>query len=662
MILGVVLHWAVSPAPSASDDTPAAAGASAPAVMWTCSMHPEISLPNPGLCPKCQMKLIPQRTIESGPREFATSEEALALMDIQTAPVQRKFVETVVRMVGKVDYDETRLAYITAWVPGRLDRLFVDYTGVEVRKGDHMVELFSPELLSAQEELLQAVKATVSLADSDVEIVRERTEATVQIARDRLQLWGLSNEQVAEIERRGTAADRITINAPTGGIVIHRNAQQGMYVKTGTRIYTIADLSKLWVNLEAFESDLMWLRYGQQVEFTSLAAPGEPITGTIAFISPVLNEQTRTVTVRVNVDNSSGVLKPGMFVKAAVRAGVGAAGRVMDKSLAGKWICPMHPSVIADEPGQCPICEMALVTTESLGYVSADAAQSERPLVVPETAVLKTGARAVVYVRRDPSLLTMDQVADWANLIATIRPGHAMQPTPAAEGGFLNTTCPIMGTPLDLANVPAELTRSFQGGKVAFCCAGCPQAWDELSHAEKRAKVAGPAAEDSPIQALRRLLGQPLLAALTAAPSGADPPHTLHRRFVDAVNGILRGRDLYDPERWTSVQLPDEANELLDAGFDRLEPMKRTRLNRLLLEALLPNAITKAKNRPVFQGRQIVLGPRAGNYYIVHSGLAEGERVVTRGNFKIDSALQIMAKPSMMSPEGHGGSGGHQHD
>ena len=433
--------------------------------IWTCSMHPQIQLPKPGKCPICSMALIPLESgtdDEAGPRELSVSERSAKLMDIETVPVERRFVTADVRMVGKVDYDETRVSYISARVPGRLDRLFVDYTGVPVKKGDHMVYLYSPELLSAQEELLQALNAVKALAKSDVSIVQETTEATVVAVREKLRLWGLTPEQIEELERRGKADDHITIYAPAGGIVVHKNAKEGMYVDTGTRIYTIADLSRVWVNLDAYESDLAWVRYGQRVQFTTESYPGEIFTGSISFIHPVLNEATRTVKVRLNVPNGQGRLKPGMFVRAVAQAEIATGGRVMDAALAGKWISPMHPEIVKDGPGDCDVCGMPLVRAESLGYVGTKPTTEDKPLVIPASAPLLTGKRAIVYV-----------------------------------------------------------------------------------------KVPG-------------------------------------------------------------------------------------------------------KDKPTFEGREIVLGPRAGDYYLVKHGLAVGERVVTRGNFKLDAELQIQAKPSMMTPAGEG--------
>jgi len=401
--LGFVLQWGLAPATpegaaKGGTGTPPAAAA---AKVWSCPMHPQVRQDEPGTCPICGM---PLALLKSGagksgdPRRITFSENAKALMRVRTVAVERRPVTADVRMVGKIDYDETRLAYITSWMPGRLDRLFVDYTGIPVRKGDHMVEIYSPDLLAAQEEFLQTRKAREALQDSDPPLVRDSVEATFHATREKLRLLGLTAEQLDQLVRRGKASDRLTIYAPAGGIVIDKAAQQGMYVQTGTRIYTIADLSKVWVRLDAYESDLAWLRYGQKVEFTTESLPGRTFRGMISFIDPVLTERTRTVRIRVNAANSDGALKPGMFVRAVVRSQIAAGGKVMEADLAGKWISPMHPEIIKDGPGKCDVCGMPLVRAESLGYVGPGAGKQEAPLVIPVSAALRTGKRAIVYV------------------------------------------------------------------------------------------------------------------------------------------------------------------------------------------------------------------------------------------------------------------------
>lgn len=438
---------------------------------WTCSMHPQIRQPNSGQCPICAMDLIPV-TSESGDSDtpgpnLTLSETARKLAGVRVSPALRMFVTAEVRMVGKIDFDETRLAYISTRVPGRIDRLFVDYTGTRVKKGDHLVSLYSPELITAQKELLASKESLEETKNSRIDVLRDSTARMVELSREKLRLWGLTPEQIKEIETLENPMEHLTIYSPLGGIVIHKNATEGMYVDTGTRIYTIADLTHLWVRLDAYESDLPFLRYGQDVEFETEAYPGKKFTGKISFIDPMLDEKTHTVKVRVNLPNPDGKLKPGLFVRGKVHARIADGGKVVAPDLAGKWISPMHPEIIKNEPGLCDICGMPLVRTETLGYVGEEDIAATPPLVIPATAPLITGKRAVVYVQK-----------------------------PGEEGKY--------------------------------------------------------------------------------------------------------------------------------------------------------------------EGREIVLGHRTGSYYIVRAGLEEGELVVTNGNFKIDSAIQILGKPSMMSAKGDPPPAGHE--
>lgn len=470
--------------------------------IWTCSMHPQIQQPKPGKCPLCGMDLIPIGGVESktaGTIEFAP--EAIKLMQIQTSIVQRKQVSAQIKLIGKLDYDQTRVKSITSWTSGRIDRLFVDYIGMPVRKGDHMVELYSPELITAQTELLEAYNSVQTVGQSASDLIRRSVEGTLKAAREKLRLLGVTEEQIKQIESSGTTLDHLTINAPLGGIVIEKMANQGMYVETGMPIYTIADLSKIWLLLEAYESDLNWIRFGQKIEFAVESLAGKTFTGVVSFISPTLNPMTRTVAIRALVNNPNGVLKPGMFVRGQIDAQLTADGKVMDASLSGKYLCPMHGEIIKDTAGTCDICGMALVKAEDLGYKTT--ASAELPLVIPATAPLITGRKldkAIVYIKAGDELhpsfigreVTLGPKADEYYIVEsglmegeTIVTNGAFKIDSAAQIQAMpsmmtrdadkpavapneQTICPVMGGAVD-----KEIFTDYKGKRVYFCCPGC---------------------------------------------------------------------------------------------------------------------------------------------------------------------------------------------
>lgn len=366
--------------------------------LWTCSMHPQIKLPKPGLCPICNMDLIPldNKRTSSHPRELILSESDMKLAEIQTTPLVRKFVEVSLRLPGKVQIDETKVKSITSWFPYRIDRLFVDYTGILVREGDHLAEIYSPDLLTAQEELLEAWRR-VQTNENESDFLKASNHRALDSAKEKLRLFGLLPGQIQEIIDLGITRDHIVINAPLGGTVIHKGVRAGEYVQTGTKIFTIADLRYLWVVFDAYEKDLPWIRYGQKVQFHAEAYPGETFEGTVTFIDPLLDKDSRTAKIRIHVENPEHKLKPEMFVRGTIFSERAQSGKVMEPDLELTWMCPMHPEVISKEKGQCPVCEMDLAKASELGYKRID--PSIPPVVVPETAVLRTGKRSLVYVR-----------------------------------------------------------------------------------------------------------------------------------------------------------------------------------------------------------------------------------------------------------------------
>ncbi len=366
---------------------------------YTCSMHPSVRLSDPDAkCPICFMDLIPVGAGDGGEGPTLTlTTQAVAASRIETAKAARFFPAAEVRLYGKLAYDETFVARLTAYFPARIDRLFVNYAGVPVTRGDHVAEVYSPELLAALEELRQARQAADGSGASS-EIVRQVTLETLAAAREKLRLFGISDEQTLAVEDGSFTNDRVTIYAPIGGIVTNLAVREGDYVTTGQPIATVADLSRLWLDLEAYESQLPLLRWGQAVEFTVESHPGDRFTGRVSFIEPIIDEATRTAAVRVAVDNTDRRLKPGMFASAVVRPRVGADGAVLGDELAGRWVCPMHPTIVKDAQEGCDACGMDLVPAESLGVVG-DPRSAQPPLVIPRTAVLFTGARSVVYVQ-----------------------------------------------------------------------------------------------------------------------------------------------------------------------------------------------------------------------------------------------------------------------
>ena len=367
------------------------------AEVWTCSMHPQIRQPNPGLCPICNMDLIELLADPSdgGFREISISNQAAALLDIRVSPVLRAPAQVNVKLFGKIDYDERTIVTTTARMSGRLDRLYADFTGATVSKGDAIAEIYSPELYVAQQELIQA---TQSVNTSSSPAVQNLHLNLLAAAREKLHLLELTEQQIDAIEKQRKPSNQITLTAQQDGIIVKLNAKEGQYVKTGDPLFGIAKLSSVWLKMEAYESDLPWLRYAQKVSFTVEAIPGKTFYGRIAFIDPQLDPKRRIVKVRVNVDNKELLLKPGMFANASAKANVALHGRVLSAELAGKWISPMHPEIIKDGPGECDICGMALVPAEELGFTPS-VQTKENPILVPASAVLRTGKRAIVYIR-----------------------------------------------------------------------------------------------------------------------------------------------------------------------------------------------------------------------------------------------------------------------
>ena len=280
---------------------------------WTCSMHPQIRQDEPGDCPLCGMDLIPAESAsgaDHGPLVYEMTPEAVALANVHTSVVNLASAEKEVELTGKIRFNEQKLASATSNFPGRVEQLHVNFTGQQVNRGDVLATIYSPELLTAQQELLQAVR------------MKETFPALYRSAREKLRLWRLTDSQIDDIESSGQVRAEFDVLAGITGVVTSRNISQGDYVNTGTVMFEIADLSSVWVMLDAYESDLAWINTGGRISFTVPALPGQQFNAEITFIDPVINPGRRTAAVRAEAPNPGGRLKPEMFVNGTIRSNI----------------------------------------------------------------------------------------------------------------------------------------------------------------------------------------------------------------------------------------------------------------------------------------------------------------------------------------------------
>jgi membrane fusion protein, copper/silver efflux system len=328
---------------------------------------------------------------------------------IQTAYVKSRPLTHVIHTVGRLAYDEGTLRTIAAWVPGRLERLYADYTGVVVTKNDHLALVYSPDLYSGQVELLVAKKARQNGSSNSRSRLTLLDSDLYENSRQRLIELGMTEEQIDQVEKDGKANSRMHLCAPISGTVIEKLATEGEYVKEGQPIYKLADLSTVWLMLELFPEDAASIRYGQKVEAEVQSLPGRIFSGRVAFMNPHVDEETRTVGVRVVIANPNGVLRIGDFANASISAPVGSAHvagagsppEIYDPELADKWISPRHPHIVASGPGKCPVCAVDLVPAADFGFASVPQI-SDEVLTVPRNAVLMAGKHSVVYVETEP--------------------------------------------------------------------------------------------------------------------------------------------------------------------------------------------------------------------------------------------------------------------
>lgn len=343
---GIVLGYIVFHATGKSEDT--SAGGSK--TMYTCSMDPQVRQDHPGKCPICGMDLIPVGNGKAANGSNGSngmdmdaimlSDEAMALANVETQVVGTGKATKEVRLFGKILPDERLEQVQSAYVDGRIDRLYINAVGDKVGKGQTLAVIYSPALYAAEQELLQAMTFPVAA----------QRKALEDAAIEKLTLLQIDNAEIQAVIKRRKASPYVALKANTSGTVVEKKIEQGDYVKQGQPVLKIANLSRVWAVFQAYEGDLPFIKKGATVNFTSEAMPGRTFTGKVSFIDPVLDDKTRTAGVRVVMANPGGIFKPEMIIS---------------------------------------------------GNATASMRSYNGDIVVPKSAVLWTGKRSVVYVKDD---------------------------------------------------------------------------------------------------------------------------------------------------------------------------------------------------------------------------------------------------------------------
>lgn len=406
LLAGYLIFGEKTTVPNHADHAPTATAGDQ---IWTCSMHPQIRQNEPGQCPICGMNLIPldEASGSGNPLVMEMTPEAVKLANIETVAVGRTAgaASKTISLTGKIKADERLAASQVAHVPGRIEKLFVSFTGERIGKGQKLATIYSPELVGAQRELIEASKW------------KDSRPQLLEAARNKLRYWKISDTTISEIEKSGEVQPNITVFADQGGIVTDRKVSVGDYVKEGEVLFDIANLNRLWVLFDAYEEDLAEIRIGDEVSFTLPAAPGRTFKAKINFIDPVIDPQTRVASLRAEVSNSSGLLKPEMFVRGTVQAGI---------------------------------------------------ASGKGALTVPKTAVLWTGKRSVVYVEQPDAAIPSfefrevtlgDAVGNEYLVLGGLEPGERV----VVNGAFVIDAAAQLNNMASMMNRNVKLVSSTSG-------------------------------------------------------------------------------------------------------------------------------------------------------------------------------------------------------
>lgn len=417
--------------------------------IFTCSMHPQIRMDKPGFCPICSMPLVPVTDQESSAENMNSlklSDYALAMASVETTEVKYQEISSDIKTYGDIHFDPQSYATVTARVDGYAEKIFANISGTNINAGDHLLEIYSPDILVAEQELLIALQS-----GKDSPLV---TSSKLKLLR-----WGFSEKQINDVIETKKIVDVVTLYSPITGTIIEKNIIENSAFKMGDALYKIVNLDTVWAHLDIYERDLALIRKGQKVEIYVEAYPGEVFTGTVSYSEPEINEMTRTLHLPVQIDNKSHKLKMGMYVSAVIKVTLDSSGHAIEPNIEGKYTCPMHPQIIKEKSGNCPVCGMPLVKVASKDNSNSakekdEISKNEKSLnsilSIPASAVLDSGTRRIVYIDKGASTFESRDVilgprgGDYYPVIKGLNLGERV----VTRGGFfIDSQFQIMGSP-----------------------------------------------------------------------------------------------------------------------------------------------------------------------------------------------------------------------
>ncbi len=596
---------------------------------YYCAMHPNIVRAEPGKCPICGMPLVKRaKTARQALPEGVLSQVQMTPMKlhmgrIATTPVAYQLLSQEVRTVGIVDYDETRRAFIAARIKGRIDKLFVNYTGEMVKKGDPLVSIYSPDLLVAQEELLTSVRSLKEQKDVG-EAARDAAQTLVAASRKKLLLWGLTEEQVNQIVERGQPETHVTVFSPMAGIVTEKKVLAGHYVDEGADLYTVADLSRVWMQVKVFEDQIEGVKIGTAVEVTSTAYSRDVFAGKITFIAYTVDSATRTVSARIEIDNPDLKLKPGMYARAVIRTPVGTVIEVAATQSMPVEHAEHAGHTTASAPGKHAAADTAGVARSYLALVTAYAQDKTDDTAASD---LEKGARMLAEHSDEPLRATAIGLAEQAAQLK----GKDLK----GQRGVLKT----------LSARVIELMRASPPAEQSLFVAHCPMAKADWLQTSKTI--------NNPYYGQDMLGCGEITGTLAAGAAAAD------ERFATGY---------YCPV------YPDRLYEKAEMCPLEKFPMKYAKVEKIL--AVPASAVVDTGTRKVvyresapgtFDMIEVQLGAKAGEYFPVLSGVKSGDQVATAGAFLVDAENRLNPAAGAQffgasgGPQGGKPAGGHQH-